>query len=218
LTHDALPDSFSAGQREQIEAFEEQLRRFNQAHNLISRRTEDAIRTRHTLHSLMLATRPFPDGATVVDWGTGGGLPAIPLAIAVPGVEVIAVDAVRKKIRSVRAVARRIGLGNLAARHERAGDFDGAAHYSVSRATAPLADLWRWHRRISVDPSAEPLATPGDAWRPGLLALKGGDLSGETAALREDDPAARVETHPLAPMLGSEHFAEKCIVHVYDDA
>jgi len=181
--------SLTTEQQEQLDRFEEQLLRFNQRVNLISPETEDVFRTRHVLHCLTLTVRDFPDGCTIVDWGTGGGLPAIPLAICEPEVTVVGVDSVGKKSRAVRTIARRPPPGE--------------AHYSVSRATAPLAELWRWHRRVAV-PVAD--APSDDAWPPSLLALKGGDLSDEIADLREFDSDVEVERHPLDDLLGRNGF------------
>jgi len=202
----------SPSQREELERYEEQLLRFNQRVNLISPETENDFRTRHLLHCLTLTVRDFPAGCTIVDWGTGGGLPAIPLAICYPEVTVVGVDSVGKKSRAVRTIAQRLGLENCFTWNGRAEEWTGEAHYSVSRATAPLATLWRWHCRVAM-----PLDdAPGDdAWPPGLLALKGGDLSGEIADLRTDDPDVKVERHPLDELLGRNgFFGEKEIVAV----
>jgi 16S rRNA (guanine527-N7)-methyltransferase len=205
-------DQLTAGQREKLKDFQEQLLRFNQRVNLISSESERAFRKQHLLHCLTLTVRDFPDGCTIVDWGTGGGLPAVPLAICEPAATVVGVDSVGKKARAVRTMARRLGLENAYAWAGRAEHWDGTAHYSVSRATAPLANLWRWHRRVVVP--LEP--TPGDnAWPPGLLALKGGDLSDEIADLRADDPDVMVERYPLGALLGRNgFFGEKEIVSV----
>jgi 16S rRNA (guanine527-N7)-methyltransferase len=203
--------SLSNAQRERLDAYAEQLRRFNPKINLISPDTEPHIRERHLLHSLALTWRPFPPGSRIVDWGTGGGLPAIPLAIAFPEIEVVAVDSVGKKVRAVRAMARRLGLDNLFAWNGRAEDWTGSAHYSVSRATAPLADLWRWHSRV-VDSDVPPADV--DVWAPGLIGLKGGDLSAEIADLRAEDPDVVVEQHALRLLLGRDYFADKCIITV----
>ena len=205
-------DALTAEQEEQLDALEEQLLRFNQRVNLISPETEDAFRTRHLLHCLTLTVREFPDGCTIVDWGTGGGLPAIPLAICYPEVTVVGVDSVGKKSRAVRTIARRLGLENCFTWNGRAEEWTGEARYSVSRATAPLATLWRWHCRVAM-PLDE---APGDdAWPPGLLALKGGDLSEEIADLRADDPDVAIERHPLGDLLGRNgFFGEKEIVAV----
>lgn len=205
----------SETQRGQLEAFEQLLLRFNRQHNLISGGTERHIREQHTLHALTLTRRRFPDGSAVVDWGTGGGLPALPLAIAFPDVRFYAVDAVRKKIFAVRSMARRLGLENLEAWHGRADRWPGRAHYSVSRATAPLAALWRWHQRIRSDD--EPART-AEHWQPGLLCLKGGDLTAERETLLQRDPAAHVEDLDLHDLLGRDFFQQKFLLHVYRPA
>lgn len=197
------------GQREQLAAFEEQLLHFNRRFNLISSETEDAFMERHVRHSLALAWKPFPSGSILVDWGTGGGLPAIPLAIRFPEVTVHAVDAVGKKVQAVKVIGRRLGLTNLHPWHGRAEAWTGEAHYSASRATAPLADLWQWHTRVAV-----PFDAPAEAWPPGLVCLKGGDLSDEIAALHRLDSALHVDTHPLEPLLERSYVAEKAIVVV----
>jgi 16S rRNA (guanine527-N7)-methyltransferase len=205
----------SADQRQQLNAFEEMLCRFNDRVNLISPETEAAFRTRHLLHCLTLTLRSFPEESTIVDWGTGGGLPAIPLAICYPSCRVVGVDSVGKKGRAVRTMARRLGLENCFAWTGRAEEWDGTAHYSVSRATAPLADLWHWHCRVAADPPTP----PGDGdWPPGLLALKGGDLTDELDALRDADSALDVERRPLQSLLGRNgFFGEKEIVAVRRD-
>jgi len=201
-------------QREHLDAFEEQLLRFNRRVNLISSESERHFRTRHLLHCLTLTVRAFPAGSTIVDWGTGGGLPAIPLAVCFPDVTVVGDDSVGKKVRAVRTIARRLGLDNCFPWNGRAEEWTGEAHYSVSRATAPLATLWRWHRRGAVDWDG-PLGD--DEWRPGLLALKGGDLSGEIEALRAEAPNAELRRHSLESLLGRNgFFGEKEIVAVRD--
>ena len=205
-------DALTAGQREQLDAFEEQLLRFNRRVNLVSSESEQQFRTQHLLHCLTLTARSFPAGCTVVDWGTGGGLPAIPLAICEPEVTVVGVDSVGKKSRAVRTIARRLGLDNCFTWNGRAEEWTGEAHYSVSRATAPLADLWAWHRRVAVD-----LETPpgDDDWAPRLLALKGGDLSAEIDELRAAAPETDVERLALEALLGRNgFFGEKEIVAV----
>ena len=205
-------DQLTAEQREQFEAFEEQLLRFNQRLNLISSESERQFRPQHLLHCLTLTVCDFPDGCTVVDWGTGGGLPAIPLAICYPKVTVVGVDSVGKKSRAVRTIARRLGLENCFTWNGRAEEWTGEAHYSVSRATAPLADLWQWHRRVAV-PLDE--ASDESEWPQGLLALKGGNLSDEIADLRAADPDVDLERRPLDELLGRNgFFGEKEIVAV----
>jgi len=205
-------EALDAEQRQQLNAFEEILSRINDRVNLISPETEGDIRTRHTLHCLALAVCDFPAGSTIVDWGTGGGLPAIPLAIRFPEVTVIGVDSVGKKVRAVRAMVRRLGLDNCYAWEGRAANWGGTAQFSVSRATAPLATLWRWHQRSTALPDTPP---DESTMHPTLLALKGGDLSDEVAALRNEAPDTEVERRSLKPLLGHDFFAEKEIVAVW---
>lgn len=199
--------SLDDDQRARLGQYADELAAMNQRINLVSREDAGAIASRHIPHCLTLAIRLFPDGATVVDWGTGGGLPLIPLAIAFPRVRFIGVDAVGKKIQAVRTFARRLGLANVEAWHGRAEEFDEEIDFSVSRATAPLAVLWSWH---------EPLARHGREvargdWPPGLVCLKGSDLGDEYAQL---PGGVSVERMSIAPLLSDDYFATKEIVCV----
>ncbi|MEL6614951.1 MAG: 16S rRNA (guanine(527)-N(7))-methyltransferase RsmG [Bacteroidota bacterium] len=190
--------ALSERQRQQIEQFAAELARMNRRLNLVAPSTLGDAERVHLRHSLALAHRALPPEATVVDWGAGGGLPTVPLAIAFPETQFVAVDAVGKKMEAVRLFARRLGLDNLSVWHGRAEAYDGPApHLCVSRATAPLATLWSWTERVLV-PWERPLAP--EAWAPGsLLTLKGGDLTDEIAAL-----PGGLTTHvtPLAEILG----------------
>jgi 16S rRNA (guanine527-N7)-methyltransferase len=198
-------------QRDLLLAFQEQLLAFNRRINLISALTAAEFEERHLMHVLALSYKAFPPGSTLVDWGTGGGLPAIPLAILFPESTVYAVDAVRKKIDVVRAMARRLGLENLEAWHGRAEAWPGSAHYSVSRATAPLATLYRWHSR-SLDSAPPPVGQ--EHWPPGLICLKGGDLYMEIKDLESNYPDVQIDRIDLQPLLGAAYFAEKEILVV----
>ena len=197
-------------QRATLDAYADQLRRLNRAFNLVSPRTVRDIPRLHVEHCLALAARPLVPGTVLVDWGSGGGLPAVPLAVASPEVDVVAVDSVGKKTEAVRLFARRLDIPNLSAWNGRAEAYDGPApHLSVSRATAPLADLWAWHAAVAAPlpdapapPTAdEPLALDR-AWAPGLLCLKGGDLADEIAALRAAHGDLRVVTWALSDRFG----------------
>ena len=205
-------ERLAAEQRQQLNAFGEMLCRFNDRVNLISPDSERHFRTQHLLHCLTLTVRGFPAGSTIVDWGTGGGLPAIPLAICYPEVTVVGVDSVGKKGRAVRTMARRLELDNCYAWSGRAENWTGGAHYSVSRATAPLAALWQWHRRVAIPLDG---ISGNETWTPGLLALKGGELGDEIEALHDVDPEVEIERHSLETMLGRNgFFGEKEIVAV----
>ncbi len=205
-------ERLTSDQRQRLDQFAELLRAFNRRINLISREDEAAVFEHHVLHCLSLTYRAFPDGAVVADWGTGGGLPAIPLAIAMPDVRFIAVDAVGRKVQAVLAMTRRLELSNVEAWHGRAEAFDGSVDYSVSRATAPLVDLWSWHVRAA---RKTPQSVGGGLWQPGLVCLKGGDLKNEKRAL----PArVRIEDVPLAAFLQGTYFKEKVILAISSSA
>ncbi len=197
-------------QRRLLNAYQAMLLDFNRRINLISRDADAEAVRMHCLHCLFLTYRRFPPGAVVVDWGTGGGLPAVPLAIACPDIQVIAVDKVEKKVQALRAMIRRLGLANIVVRRSLAETFDADTHaestYSVSRATAPLRDLWGWHCRI-----ARPFTRPMDAdtWRPGVICLKGGDLTDEMASLADEADIERIE---LADMDQRPWFRDKAIL------
>ncbi|HEX8298088.1 MAG TPA: RsmG family class I SAM-dependent methyltransferase [Rubricoccaceae bacterium] len=209
-----MPDPISAlsdSQRETLRAYGAELARVNRAYNLVAPSTVRDIPERHVRHSLALAVRAFPAGAVVVDWGSGGGLPAVPLAVAFPEARFVAVDAVGKKTEAVRLFARRLGLGNLSVWNGRAEAYAGPPPtHAVSRATAPLLDLWRWFEAVRV-PFEGPL--PEGAWPPGLACLKGGDLRDETAALLAAFPDVAVETTGLGEILGAA-YADKALVSV----
>lgn len=197
-------------QRERLRHFQELALGFNTRLNLYSEASAEHFWQRHVQHSLALAARPFPSGARVVDWGTGGGLPGLPLAILFPEVEFVLVDAVGKKIRAVRTMVRRLGLGNVTAWHGRAEDWTGSATHSVSRATSALRTLWEWHERV-----AAPLPDANSShWPAGLYCLKGGDLSDEVGALLADDPSLALGRYPLGAMLPDPYFHSKELVQV----
>ena len=198
-------------QRDRLRHFRELAQHFNARLNLYSPASAEAFWQRHIVHSLALAERAFPAGSAVVDWGTGGGLPGIPLAILFPEVHFTLVDSVGKKVRAVQTMARRLGLGNVTAWNGRAEAWEGRAHYSVSRATSPLVVLWAWHERVAV-----PLDVASDErfWTPGLLCLKGGDIEPEIADLLERYPDLHVERTALEPLLHDAYFRAKELISV----
>jgi len=165
------------------------LREWNVRINLVSRRDEEHIWTAHILHSLSLLFHlGIPGSTRLLDMGSGGGLPGIPLAIARPDMTVVLLDSIAKKMRAVEDIIRRLNLGNasvICARAEDAArrpDCAGAFDCVVARAVGPLTDLIRWSRPL-VRRRAGFKACIGDDRRqldfPVLLCLKGGDLGGE---------------------------------------
>lgn len=197
-------------EQEKLKNYVELLTTFTKKHNLISPATIPHIWEWHIEHSLVLAQRGFPAGCTVVDWGTGGGLPVIPLAITFPDVQFVAVDAVGKKVMAVRAMARQLGLSNLEAWNGRAEQWDGTANYSVSRATAPLEKLWMWHNR-RFSPTTHNASVH---WTPGLICLKGGDLNEEIATLKASNSSLLVTQTAISDSKRASFFREKYILHI----
>ncbi len=194
---------------------EEQLRQFaelrplyedwNSKINVVSRKDIDSLYEKHVLHSLSIAARyPFADGLQVVDIGTGGGFPGIPLAIFFPGVKFHLVDSVAKKIKVVDAVVQSIGLHNVTTSHSRVEDLKGLKFdVAVSRAVAPLADLWRW---------AKPLLRNErkmEEMKNGLICLKGGDLTEEIAA-----SGLRPHMTDIYSLFQETYFKEKYVLYV----
>ena len=180
-------------------------RDWNEKINVISRKDMDALYEKHILHSLAIAAViRFAPGAQVLDIGTGGGFPGIPLAIFFPEVHFLLVDSIGKKIRVVQEVAAALGLRHVTALHGRAEAIhDRRFDYAVSRAVAPLVELWQW---------ARPLIRKGrqtEAFANGLFCLKGGDLAQEIAQSR-----LRPHLWPLEEIFPEPSLAEKFVVYV----
>ena len=208
---DPLAD-LSPAQRARLNEYAADLATLTRRVNLISPASAAEVEERHLVHSLSLARRDFPAGATVVDWGAGGGLPSVPLAIRFPEVQFVAVEAVGKKAEAIRLFARRLSLPNLEVWAGRAEAWSGRGDYAVARATAPLADLWTWFTRVRTPVAA----APAGAWEPGLVCLKGGNLDDEIAAVESLSRDVSVERIPLLPLVGRSYFREKEIVAVTD--
>jgi 16S rRNA (guanine527-N7)-methyltransferase len=212
----------SEKQRMLIEEFERLLRRASRRVNLVSRSSVREMRQVHSRNSLMLSARAFPAGSTVVDWGTGGGLPGIPLAIRFDDVGFVLVDSIGKKAALTRAIAARLGLTNVAVVEARAENFHDTCDFAVSRATASLVDLWTWTKPCLRKQDSAGTPVPEHApdsgprlsfWSPGLLALKGGDFRPELADLQKADPNVAVEVTALRDLTGVDE-GDKYIVSV----
>lgn len=170
-------DDFTDDQLDKFSKLEALYTEWNEKINVISRKDIDALYEKHVLHSLAIAVIcSFDKGAQVVDIGTGGGFPGIPLAIFFPEVDFMLVDSIGKKIKVVQEVANGIGLKNVTAVHGRVEEIKGRKFdYAVSRAVAPLGDLWKW-----INPLLK-VGQKSDELPNGLICLKGGDLKKEIA-------------------------------------
>lgn len=190
-------------QREQFAALYDLYTDWNAKINVISRKDIMNLYEHHVLHSLGIAkVIHFKPGTKVMDLGTGGGFPGIPLAILFPEVQFHLVDSIGKKIKVATEVASAIGLTNVSFRHCRAEEEKQFFDFVVSRAVMPLADLVKIIRKnISKEQH--------NAYPNGLICLKGGELEHETMPLKN-----HVIVYNLRDYFKEEYFATKKIVYV----
>ena len=190
-------------QKSQFAALDALYQDWNSKINVISRKDMDNFYEHHVLHSLGIAKfTDFADGTEILDLGTGGGFPAIPLAIIFPNVSFHAIDGVGKKIKVLNAVAESIGLTNIKGEHLRAEDVKTKYDYVVSRAVMQMPDLMKLAR-----PLLKPVAS--SALPVGVIALKGGDLTEELNPLGRN--AMR---ESLTNYFEEEFFSTKSVVYV----
>ena len=191
---------------EQIEKFrhiESLYFEWNSRINVISRKDMEHFYERHVLHSLGIAkVIQFTPGAHVLDVGTGGGFPGIPLAILFPETKFLLVDSIGKKIKVVKEVAQAVGITNVDAIQARAEDVKGKFDFVVSRAVTTLPDFIKWVENKIKKESRNSLQN-------GILYLKGGDLDAELAALQN-----KWQVYNLSDYFEEEFFETKKVVHV----
>ena len=220
---------FSPAQLQQLAALEELYKDWNDKINVISRKDIDGLYEKHVLHSFSIAAAfAFRKGMEVIDIGTGGGFPGIPLAIFFPEVQFHLVDSIGKKLKVVEAVRDAIGLHNVSTQHIRAEEIKNRKFdVVVTRAVAPLKDLWTWSKPLlkrpahtrpqppapSSSPGAPPSAQPpepSEAPVPhGLICLKGGDLAREIA-----DSGCRPHMIEIFDIFSEEYFREKYLLYI----
>ena len=190
-------------QKEQMAALKDLYTDWNTKINVISRKDIDNLYEHHVLHSLaiMKALR-FKAGSNVLDFGTGGGFPGIPLAIMMPDVNFKLIDGTGKKIRVVEEVASAIRLENVTAEHLRGEDEKGKYDFVVSRAVMPLPDLVKIVKKnIS--------QKQHNAMLNGVLVLKGGNVDAEIHPYRKS-----VEVSPISNWFEEEWFKEKNVIYL----
>lgn len=197
-------DDFTPTQMEQFAALEELYKDWNSKINVISRKDIESLYEKHVLHSLAIATlADFQPGMQVIDIGTGGGFPGIPLAIFYPEVQFHLVDSIAKKLKVVTSVAESIGLKNVTTQHTRAEDIvNRKFDFSVSRAVAPLKDLWRWSKPLIKKTANSPIPN-------GLICLKGGDLTQEIF-----ESGVKPNMIHIYSLFHEPFFQEKHLLHV----
>lgn len=195
---------FTETQLQQFAALDELYKDWNSKINVISRKDIDGLYEKHVLHSLSIATQiNFEPGTSIIDIGTGGGFPGIPLAIFFPDAQFHLVDSIGKKLKVVNAVAEAIGLKNVTTQQTRAEEIkDRKFDFAVSRAVAPLKDLWSW---------SKPLIKKGDRQElpNGLISLKGGDLTVEIF-----ESGARPRMVAIQNIFKEDSFKDKHLLHV----
>ena len=188
-------------QKSQFQQLETLYKDWNEKINVISRKDIDEFYERHVLHSLGIAKiMEFADGTKVLDIGTGGGFPGIPLAILFPNVEFTLVDSIGKKITVVNAVAESLGLKNVKAYHERAEKIKDKFHFVVSRAVTQMPVFLRWLKGKFEKEQFNPKHN-------GVLYLKGGDLGEELAGIK-------CEIYHLKDQFEEDFFDTKKVVYL----
>jgi len=186
----------------QFEQLEGLYKEWNAQINVISRKDIDELYVRHVLHSLAIAkVQPFKPKSRVLDVGTGGGFPGIPLAILFPESNFYLVDSIGKKIKVVKEVVNVLGLKNVRAEHLRAEKVKGEFDFIVSRAVTNMDDFVKWVRKKVVKKQNHKLSN-------GILYLKGGDLTEELANF----PKATIFN--LSDYFDEDFFETKKVVHI----
>ena len=195
--------NLSDEQQRQLALLEELYRDWNAKINVISRKDIDNLYEHHVLHSISIAKMiNFRPGTKILDFGTGGGFPGIPLAILFPECQFKLIDGTGKKIRVAQEVAQAIGLKNCEPQHLRGEDEKGRYDFVVSRAVMPLPDLAKIVRKNMAREQRNALPN-------GIVCLKGGDLQSELQPFRHI-----VDTAELSQWFSEEWFKQKYVIYL----
>jgi 16S rRNA (guanine527-N7)-methyltransferase len=198
---------FTPKQLAQFEALGDLYKEWNAKINVISRKDIDGLYEKHILHSLAIAAVfDFPAGTEIIDIGTGGGFPGVPLAIFFPEVKFHLVDSINKKLKIIETVKEAIGLPNVTTQHTRAEEIHNRKFdFAVSRAVAPLKELWKWSKPLLKNAQFE---TEGKVYKSGLICLKGGDLAQEIS-----ESGLRPKMVEISSLFEEEYFKEKYLLY-----
>jgi len=217
---------FTPEQIKQFASLDHLYKEWNSKINVISRKDIEGLYEKHVLHSLAIAAVfEFKPGMEILDIGTGGGFPGIPLAIFFPGVQFHLVDSIGKKLKVVDAVAGAIGINNITTQHIRVEEIRNRKFdFVVSRAVAPLKELWKWSKpllkkshesRVLSSESKQKLqdselrTKDSELPQPGLICLKGGDLTNEI-----HESGTRPRVMEISEIFNEEYFKEKYLLYV----
>ncbi len=214
---------FTPEQLKRFTALESLYNDWNSKINVISRKDIKSLYEKHVLHSLAIAAAfQFEPGMEIIDIGTGGGFPGIPLAIYFPEVKFHLADSIAKKLKVVDVVAEALELKNVTTQHTRVEEIKNRKFdFVVSRAVAPLKELWAWSKplikkshqslvRSSESTTDSELITPNSELpAPGLICLKGGDLTNEI-----HDSGTRPRIMEISELFNEEYFKMKYLLYV----
>jgi 16S rRNA (guanine527-N7)-methyltransferase len=200
VIHKYFPD-LTEKQIEQFTDLQNLYQHWNAQINVISRKNMDTLYTNHILHSLAIAkVIQFEKGTKILDIGTGGGFPGIPLAILFPEVDFLLVDSIGKKIKVVNEVSTVIGLTNVRTLHERAENIKETFDFVVSRAVTNMTDFKKWVKGKFNN-------THNNTLNNGILYLKGGDLSEELIGISHSK-------YEITDLFEEEFFETKKVIYI----
>ena len=200
IIHKYFPE-LTEKQIEQFTDLQHLYQHWNTQINVISRKNIDTLYTNHILHSLAIAKLiQFEKGTKILDIGTGGGFPGIPLAILFPEVDFLLVDSIGKKIKVVNEVSNAIGLTNVSVLHERAENIKDTFDFVVSRAVTNMTDFKKWVKGKFNN-------THNNTLNNGILYLKGGNLSEELRGISHSK-------YEIADLFEEEFFETKKVIYI----